>query len=218
MIWKILAFAAFFCVSGCGGAVVTVQSAPATQQPKPISNVVAFMGDSITHRWDLTQYDAGPTMNFGVDENTTVQMLQRFSDVIANAPGVVVILGGINDIVDFEDGVSTAAPDPKSIEAMAAMAQAAGIRVILCSVTPTNYSSATAPLLGSTPSAVEEFNQQLIALAQANGYLYADYYDAMLDSAGAQNSALFTDAIHPNAAGYAVMWSVLMPLIAEDLN
>jgi len=171
---------AFLAACGGGGSSRT----PPSQPSPPISNLVAFMGDSITFQWDLTQYDSGPTLNFGVDANTTVQMLQRFGYVIASAPGIVVILGGINDLVEYKDGVSTAAPDVKSIQTMAAMAQAAGIRVILCSVTPTHFSSITAPELASLPVAVDDFNQKLLALAQANGYLYADYYDAMLAADG----------------------------------
>jgi lysophospholipase L1-like esterase len=100
---------------------------------------------------------------------------------------------------------------------MAAMAQAAGIKVIFCSVMPFNFSINPQPPTFS-PSEIEAFNQQLIALAQANGYLYADYYDAMINSAGTQNTALFADYVHPNAAGYAVMWSVVAPLIDEDLK
>jgi lysophospholipase L1-like esterase len=219
---KILITLTALCLAACGGGSAQTAAPTAAPTPpvgsRPISNVAAFMGDSITHRWDLTQYDPGPTLNFGVDANTTVQMLQRFGDVIASAPGVVVILGGINDIVEYEDGDSTAVPDVKSIEAMAAMATAAGIRVILCSVMPTNFPSATAPALGSLPAAVEDFNQQLIALAQANGYLYADYYDVMVDATGAQNTSLFKDVVHPNPAGYAVMWKVIAPLLNEDLN
>lgn len=218
---KALAILATLALSACGGGSAT-QSAPLVSPPavsRPLSNVVAFMGDSITQYWDISVNDPGPTLNFGVVLETTTQMLARFqNEVIANAPGVVVILGGVNDIVSYEDGFSTAVPDIKSIEAMAAMARAAGIRVILCSIMPTNYSSVTAPALGNLPTAIEDFNPKIIALAQANGYLYADYYDAMINADGTQNTSLFKDVVHPNPAGYAVMWKVLAPLLAEDLN
>jgi acyl-CoA thioesterase-1 len=177
------------------------------------------MGDSITQFWDIPVNDPAPTINFGVAGQTTPEMLARFNnDVIASAPGVVVILGGINDIAQYANGVITTPPDIESIKAMAAMAQAAGIKVIVCSVMPTNYNSASDPLLASIPSTVEDFNQQLMALSQASGYLYADYYDAMLAADGTQNTSLFMDAVHPNATGYAVMWSVLSPLLREALQ
>lgn len=219
MIWKILAAAAFCYLAGCGGgSSAQVQPTPTVQQTKPLSNVAAFMGDSITQYWNLADFDTSPTLNFGVVGETTTQMLARFqSEVIANAPGVVVILGGINDILLYDAGTVTTAPSIDSIAAMAAMAKAAGIKVILCSLTPFHPSSTTGAVL-TAPTVIEDLNQQLIALAQANGYLYADYYDEMLAPDGTQNGALFVDAVHPNAAGYAVMWKVIEPLLQEDLQ
>jgi lysophospholipase L1-like esterase len=217
MIFKALAILAAAALSACGS-----QSAPPVSPPavsRPISNVVAFMGDSITYLWDLSQFDSGPTLNFGIKGDYTGGMLARFqTEVIANAPGVVVILGGINDIELYDSGVFTTPPDIESIKAMAAMAKAAGIRVILCSVLPTKFVTVSTPLLLQVPAQVEDLNQQLIALAQQEGYLYADYYDEMLAADGTQNTALFMDEVHPNPAGYAVMWKVIAPLLAEDLN
>jgi lysophospholipase L1-like esterase len=52
-------------------------------------------------------------------------------------------------------------------------------------------------------------------LVSANGYVVADYYSAVLNSDGSSNQSLFiSDHIHPNADGYAVMWSVLRPVLA----
>ena len=69
-----------------------------------------------------------------------------------------------------------------------------------------------------TQPEMDAFNQQQIALAQHNGYLYADYCDAMLTPAGVADDSLLLDGIHPNAGGYAIMWKVIVPLIAEDLR
>jgi lysophospholipase L1-like esterase len=212
MIWKTLAALALGVLSACGNVNITVQTTTLPSQSKPLSNVVAFMGDSITHRWDLAQYDPNPTLNFGVDADTTVQMLARFGDVVAAAPGVVVILGGTNDLQVF--GPSAANTD--SIEAMASMAKAAGIRVILCSVMPTtNFQYAT---LHFTLADIRAFNDSLIRIAQANGYLYADYYDEFLNADGTVNNSLYIDGLHPNASGYAKMWTIVAPLIDEDLQ
>lgn len=172
------------------------------------------MGDSETQYWNIAAYDSSPTINFGVAGQTTAQMLARFNnEVIASAPGVVVIQGGINDILYATDPSNPPATTD-SIKAMAAMASVAGIKVILCSITPINTQDAPS----SVPATIVNFNEQLLALAKANGYLYADYYDEMVDADGTQNKSLFLGDIgHPNDAGYAVMWSVLEPLIDEDL-
>jgi acyl-CoA thioesterase I len=199
----------FIAACGGGGAQVT-ESAPATVS-SPQSDVAAFMGDSITQLWDIAQYDAKPTINFGVAGQTTNDMRIRFNnEVIASAPGVVVILGGINDFMQF----GAAGTNIDNIKQMAAMASAAGIKVILCSVTPEAYSGAPDKF---TAADIEAFNQDLISLAKDNGYLYADYYDAMLTN-GRFDPSLYIDGLHPSAAGYARMWAVIEPLLNEDLQ
>lgn len=206
-------FSAF--ITACGGGTQVTQASPPVVS-RTISNVVAFMGDSETQYWNIATNDSAPTINFGVAGQTTAQMLARFNDeVIASAPGVVVIQGGINDIFYAVDDPSAPPATIDSIKAMAAMATGAGIKVILCSVTPINTQDAPA----SVPAAIENFNGQLLALAKANGYLYADYYDQMVNADDTQNTSLFLGDIgHPNIAGYAVMWSVLKPLLDEDLT
>jgi lysophospholipase L1-like esterase len=207
--------------SGCGGGSqmaqerqITPSASPEFRAPTaPISNVAAFMGDSITLLWDLAAYDSSPTINLGISGQTTIQMLARFDAVISAAPGVVVILGGINDF----DLLGPAVTNIDSIKAMAGQAQAAGIRVILCSVMPQAkaFPGAGASL---TLADIEAFNQQLIELARTNGYLYADYYDQFVTTDGQVDTSLLIDGLHPNAAGYAKMWAVIAPLLAEDLN
>jgi acyl-CoA thioesterase-1 len=218
IIRNVLAGLAFTLLAACGGSGAPVQQEAPPAAQKAMSDVVAFMGDSITQLWDIPLNDPGPSINFGEDGEATTGMLLRFNnDVIASAPGVVVILGGIDDMAQYADGQTTTLPTIDSIQAMAAMAQAAGIKVVLCSVMPFNFAINPQPATFSA-SEIEAFNQQLMTLAAANGYLYADYYDAMINAAGTQNTALFMDYVHPNAAGYAVMWSVLAPLIQEDLQ
>jgi lysophospholipase L1-like esterase len=213
MIWvKAVFLLAAGLLVGCGSATVTVRanSAP-PPQTKAVSNLTAFMGDSITQFWNIPAFDPNPILNFGVAEETSVDMLARFQrDVIASDPGVVVILAGINDFFDFGP-VKT---NTGSINAMAAMAQAAGIKVILCSVMPSDY---TFEPQNFTQADVQAFNDQLIEIARANGYLYADYYAQFLNPDGSINLSLFSDGLHPTDAGYALMWKVLAPLLAEDL-
>jgi lysophospholipase L1-like esterase len=189
-------------LSGCGGTSSTI--------PPETKNLTAFMGDSITAFWNIPAYDSHPTVNLGVIGDTTVQMLARFDLVTAAAPGVVVILGGVNDFLLLGPD----ATNIDSIKQMASQARAGGIKVILCSVMPQDYIDAATPIPNSDIAA---FNQQLLTVARENGYLYADYYDEFLNADGSVNNVLLNDGLHPNAAGYGVMWKVLEPLLAEDL-
>jgi lysophospholipase L1-like esterase len=194
------------CLVACGGGS---QSVP-PPAPKAAPGTAAFMGDSITARWDLSAYDHSPTLNFGVSGDNTSQMLARFhNQVIDSDPSVVVILGGVND---FQER-GAAGTNTDAIQAMASEAQNAGIKVILCSVLPTDYPNPNLNL-----SEIRAFNQDLIQIAQENGYLYADYYDVMVNADGTTDDSLFADHIHPNDLGYARMWAVLGPLLAKDLQ
>ena len=209
-------------LTACGGgdSTASLQSlgtikAAAVAPPAgpPLSNIVAFMGYSIIARWELQDYDTtNPVLNFGIGNQTTVQMLGRFGEVLSSGAGVVVIEGGLNDL--YQLGPKTANID--SIASMATQAKAAGIRVILTSLVPDSFSYAT----GTAPTSSDIFamSEALEALAQSQGYLYADFFDAMRLPDGAQDPSLTIDGVHPNAAGYAKLWAVLEPLIAEDLK
>jgi lysophospholipase L1-like esterase len=222
IIRSILAGLALGLLAACGGGGAPVQQAAPAAVVQPaapaLSNIAAFMGDSITAMWDIPQYDTtNPILNSGVSGDTTTKMLARFGAVLSSGAGVVVILGGINDLSAAPDHTATI----DNIKTMASMAHAAGIRVILCSVMAMSQEYVT--LYGAArfvpQSDIEAFNQQLIDLARSEGYLYADYYDAMLTIDGvADPSLLIYDGLHPNPAGYAVMWNVLAPLLQEDLQ
>jgi hypothetical protein len=99
---------------------------PATKQP-----VVVFIGDETTSEWPMSNPN---WIKKGVPGNTTAQMLARFqTDVIDLHPDVVHILGGANDAKDGdwgdidECGVNTC----ENLDQMSAMAQAAGIKVVI---------------------------------------------------------------------------------------
>lgn len=217
----ILAVALAGLMAGCGaGTQVSANHAPIaenipfTDRPQ----AVAMMGDSITFRWQpyLPAIAGASLVDLGVQGNTTSQMLARFEAQVIDASspvGVVVISGGINDMV--HDGVSVPAID--SVRAMAQMASAAGIRVIIGSVMLDDLSGGPSDI-PPTQSQVDAFDQELIELCAANGYLYADYRDVMLLADGTEDNSLYIDGLHPNEAGYARMWPVLLPLIEEALK
>jgi hypothetical protein len=98
---------------------------PATKQP-----VVVFLGDETTSQWPMSNPN---WINKGVPGNTTAQMLARFqTDVIELHPDVVHILGGANDVKDGVFNPETeCGPICGNLEQMSAMAQAAGIKVVV---------------------------------------------------------------------------------------
>lgn len=208
---KALLCCAVLTLAACGGSPsAQVQSVPMR------SNVVAFMGDSITHRWTMPPMSNAVELNLGIVGNTTGQMWARFNAQVINAQvGIVVILGGTNDIIAGQDPDSLA-----NITAMAEMAKSAGIRVILCTVPPDTQAIIDNTALNQAEVYAKEnaLNDALIKLAGDEGYQVADYHDVLINTDGTQDQALFLDGEHPNQDGYARMWSVVEVLITESLS
>jgi lysophospholipase L1-like esterase len=198
---------------------------------------VVFMGDSITELWRLAESFPGQSyVNRGISGQTTSQMLVRmFPDVIALKPAAVVILAGTNDI-SRATGAVTAQMVEDNIQAMAQLAAANGIKVVLCSVLPTDdepvLAPGTPPRTGPPPprgvrpvprrknsemrppTDITQLNTWMREYAAKAGITYVDYYTALADATGMLRDGLSNDGVHPTAAGYAVM----APLVDAGLK
>jgi lysophospholipase L1-like esterase len=198
---RVLVMAAWLCLAACNG-----EDSP--DGPAANAGPVVFMGDSITSEWDIPLPGA---VNAGVSGQTSDAMLARFDDeVLRLKPSIVVILGGTNDI-RRKPGSTT-----MNVLTMASRAKAAGAKVIVGTVPPINDWIVVAPVDPvSGNQMVADWNAELIRLAPSYGYIIANYHDAMILPDGSQNAAYFLpDALHPNAAGYEVMWKVVGPLVS----
>lgn len=180
---------------------------------------VVFMGNSITEGWAplfAKQFPGKPYIGRGISGQTTPQMVLRFhQDVIALKPAVVVILGGTNDIAG-NTGPSSIEMIEDNLAAMTEMAHANGIRVVLCSVLPV-FDYPWKPGLEPAPKIVA-LNRWMAEYAAAHGATFLDFHRAMADARQGMRAELATDGVHPNAAGYAVMASLVEPAIAEALK
>ncbi|MEO6966061.1 MAG: SGNH/GDSL hydrolase family protein [Acidobacteriaceae bacterium] len=188
--------------------------------PAPGETRVVFMGDSITDGWGRAHgvfFPGKPYINRGIGGQTTPQMLVRFwPDVIALQPKVVVILAGTNDIAG-NTGPATPQMIKDNLMAMADLATANGIRVVLSSILP----AADYPWRpGIDPKAeISALNSWMREYCAQKGYVYLDYYSAMVNSEQGLKANLAADGVvHPNAAGYAVMTPLAEKAIAEALQ
>jgi len=163
---------------------------------------VVFIGDSITYHWEKLATLVPGSINAGVGGETTVQMLARFDrDVLSHKPDVVVIEGGVNDLVSMEN------PNATSIQSMADKASVSGARVVILSVMPADI-----------PYAIWRFNSDIQRVTSAFGYTYVDlFYPMSVLPDHAYNPELFnTDGVHPNAKGYEVMWPPLKAALLKN--
>jgi lysophospholipase L1-like esterase len=182
---------------------------------------VIFLGDSITDAWRLNEYFTGRDfVNRGIGGQTTLQMIARFrQDVAELNPKAVIVLAGTNDIA--------AGIDPRQIEENLAtigdLAKARGIKVALASILPvSDYHKDTDPHFEMTltrpPATIQAINNWMRGYCQMQGFVYIDYYSAMVDSAGRMQADLSDDGLHPNAKGYRVMSPLALDAIGRTLN
>jgi lysophospholipase L1-like esterase len=198
--------------------------APANRQlapPKAGKPRVVLLGNSITEGWPKADsaFFAGSRYELvgrGIGGQTSPQLLVRFrQDVLDLHPAVVVILAGINDIAE-NTGPYDPAATFNNIKSMTELAQAHGIRVILCSVLPA-YDFPWRKGLGPAPKVVA-LNQQIKAYAAQQHVGYLDYHTAMADSRQGLPPALAKDEVHPTLAGYRIMEPLLEQAVATILK
>lgn len=179
----------------------------------PTTNLVVFMGDSITEFWNNYNktFFKNNFINRGISGQTTSQMLLRFrQDVIDLKPSKVVILAGINDIAQNTGPISISEIMGNLIS-MFELAQANAIKVILCSVLPANYFTWNHKI--QPADKVIELNDLIQKYASAQQIDYVDYYSKMVDNDKGLQIAFGDDGVHPNAEGYKVMETILAPFL-----
>lgn len=182
-----------------------------------------FIGDSITANWireDRGHPDFFKDHNYlgmGYSGKTTDYLKRLFkASVIDKHPRQVVILGGTNDIAQNDGRYVPIEEIRDNIATMAAEAAGKGIRVVLCSITPSRgftWSSATA----HPEAIIVELNKLIKALAEEKGYGYADYHSALVDPDGGLPSAYSSDGTHPNKDAYTIMEGIILPIL-ESAN
>jgi lysophospholipase L1-like esterase len=196
------------------GVALALGACGGTVSDPPFKNTVVMMGDSITCYWndpgwmddasDLIAAHLPHVVDQGAGGLTTRDMAERFKgDVLAYHPQTIVIEGGTNDVIKLQS------TDTQYLFQMIDEAVASGADLIV-GVLPPDDSDPSDP---ERQSQLAAWRQAIIDGAPAYGYKVADYYTPMLKD-GKQNTALFySDGVHPVAAGYAVMWDVLRPLL-----
>src|ERR1700733_13748808 len=189
-------------------------------RPAAEENRVVFVGDSITDYWKLADYFPGnPYVNRGIDGQTTPQMLVRFrQDVIDVHPKVLVVLAGTNDVA----GVTGPARNEDIEASYASMAESARlhhIRVVFASLLPANnYTEAAKESFALRPrERILALNTWLKDYCAKNGFVYLDYFSAVMDDKGMLRRDLSDEGLHPNASGYKVMAPLAEKAIARAI-
>jgi len=205
-------------VAALGGVAV------GCSRQKACTKCVVLIGDSITANWQsLTtgrELAGLKVVNRGIPSDDTAHMLARFdSDVIRNRPRVVVILGGINDLVRVPL-VST----EQNLETMTEKAERNNIRVVLATLPPagrrTDERNPTAAVSSDDVGGdeIRVLNDWIRNCVARKHYAVADYYAILADDRGSYLSDLTADGIHPSTQGYERMEQLLRDAIQASLT
>jgi lysophospholipase L1-like esterase len=185
----------------------------------PDEDRVVFYGASITQFWGRNGSEFFPGkayINRGISGQTTAQMVVRFrQDVINLRPKVVVILAGTNDIAG-NSGPMTPEMTENNWQSMADMARANGIKVVLASITP---SSDFPWRKGLHPAEkIRTLNAWLQGYCGNHGFIYLDYYSALVDADGGMKPDYTVDGVHATVKGYEVMAPLAQAAIDKALS
>ena len=185
--------------------------------------LMVLMGDSITDFWYDNDPDFFEKNNFagrGISGQTASQMLTRFKqDVINLRPKAVAIMCGTNDLC--QNMASQAYyPDQTIYDntvAMCELAEDAGIKVLLCSITPCAHYMILPDI--DAGSVIEAFNARLKAYADTHkNVTYVDYFTplATAEKGLAENGSY--DGIHPAVNLYDDMERILVDGLKKALK
>jgi len=179
-----------------------------------------FIGDSITHFWDLPSFFARrgkAIVNKGISGDQSSSMGRRFeADVLQLRPKYVAMKIGINNCWAMDAWVpeerKTAERIHREVTAdirdMAARASDKGIVPILCSILPICLE--TQATMEAKNELVLAINRDLKELAADKKYIYVDYHAAMCREDGKTlRSELAFDGVHPDVYGYRAMADTL---------
>lgn len=138
---------------------------------------------------------------------TTHDMLLRFGrDVVRNPPGIVVILGGTNDL-------GWGVPIDQIIQNLSLMyRQALEAKVLPVASTIPSILGADDHILPRT-----ELNRKITQTAEALRIPSVDFFTATADTDGRLLAKYASDGLHLNAKGYEEMAQVLYETVLKEL-
>lgn len=181
------------------------------REEPPSQGRVVFLGDSISQRGEWAElFPNLPTLNRGIDGNTTEDVLARLDQAIDH-PAAVSLLIGTNDLHSYPRRLK----DPQGIvERLEEIVRrirtdAPDAPLFVNSITPrTSYFAAK----------IQEINRGYREVAERNGATYVDLWPAMADEHGALIKAYTFDSLHLTPEGYRAWAGVLRPYLSTKEN
>lgn len=182
-----------------------------------------FIGDSITHLWELQAFFGGTEkiiINRGIGGDVSKFVRKRFeADALQLKPKLIVMMVGTNDLGWALEALDDAKVDTlcENISAMAEAATSAGIPIALASLLPI-WGPSWYPVEGfalKKNKQIASANVQISQIAESRNAVYVDYYSEVVDNDGFLRHEIADDGIHPHFLGYKIMAKVLRKALAQ---
>jgi|GEM_PF-1064734 len=189
---------------------------------------VIFFGDSLIQYMPLKSEKLSFSWaNRGIPGDVAFYMPHRFAaDVLQLKPQAVVILCGINDIINcllqeppyekqsIEQCVTTVF---MAIVTMAFQAKEKGVAVYLLSILPIETPMGKNIDNNQAKIMIEDLNNRLLILAQQEQYHFMHCYEHFVDTqTGYLKRSDTVDGVHLKKAGYKKLFSILLPLLEKN--
>jgi len=186
---------------------------------------VVFIGDSITHGWEgagkeqwKKYFTEGKrkALNLGTSGDRTEHVLWRITEggeLDGYEAKVVLVMIGTNNSGHFpfdkEPPVDTILGIKRILEVIAEKQPNA--RTILTSIFPVRGTGDNCRIRNDV------VNKEISKFADGKKVIWCDFSDKFLDAEGRLSRELFPDLLHPNARGYEIWASAVIPLIDQVL-
>lgn len=156
--------------------------------------------------WIRRERPSWAVLNRGVNGERTDQIAARWDrDVLAHAPGVVVILAGVNDVYQGRSAAEVIA----GLDGMYARAAAAHVKLVTATIVP--YNTATP----DQNARMRDINSWIAETARARGYGFADTRAATAHPEDPDRLLSSPDELHPDIEGYRRMAMALLSAIRK---
>lgn len=181
-----------------------------------------FIGDSITHFWELNSYFNKPgqlIINRGIGGDTTTYLAKRlWADALQLSPKYCIIGVGINDSIDLEGDYWKQIPGlpynevlirakENYIDIIEQCNKTSTIPIIV-SLLPINIPVSLCEI--KRKKFICDLNEFLYSYCREKKLIYVDYYHTtVVPGTNILLDGITCDGLHPNANGYNIMATVL---------
>ena len=187
---------------------------------------VVFIGDSITHFWETTgkaqwqkYFAEGPrkALDLGTSADRTEHVLWRLTEgkeLDGYEAKVILLMIGTNNTGHFpfekETPIDTICGIREILRVIAEKQPKA--RTILTAIFPRGADANDARRRRN-----DVVNREIAKFADGKKVIWCDFSDKFLDAQGRLSPEIFPDLLHPNALGYEMWASAVIPLVDKVL-